>query len=409
VQILESNNQASHSFIYRKDFVELAGPFNTYGDCSGQVVGLSTGPSPDPNVGTAFSTHGAHLDATGNRVYGDDPYLLKRFDLKVKVLIVRQAEIGRVNVDAAACALVVSDNPLIMKLKDLYAEDTISYRIPSPVMYITSQAADQLLAPAHSSLQEMADTSAGLKTGEAVVTDPGASVYVKIDVKSEDVAHKAVVGYIPGSGSFTGPTKGQGMDRQVILVSANYDGLGMGMDGSLYAGANDNASGVATLLELARALKGGAYQPKKTVLFAAWPTGEQYQALNLTDIMNAAGFTGNLTVEAVIELSGVGAGSGNKISLGQDSSYRLVRLYQAAADRFGVGTTTRGRGPHFGVYQYPGLEGRSALSIFASWDGSDQYAHTPADTIDTIDPQKLEKVGQTTLLALTVLSRETDY
>ncbi len=77
LQILDSNNRASHSFVYRKDFVELAGPFNTYGDCRGQVVGLSTGPSPDPNVGTAFSTHGAHLDATGNRVYGDDPYLLK--------------------------------------------------------------------------------------------------------------------------------------------------------------------------------------------------------------------------------------------------------------------------------------------------------------------------------------------
>jgi Zn-dependent M28 family amino/carboxypeptidase len=120
--------------------------------------------------------------------------------------------------------------------------------------------ANQLLAPAHSSLQALADTSAGLKIGEAVATDPGASVHIKIDVGSQDVAHKAVVGYISGSGSFTGPTKGQGMDRQVILVSANYDGLGVGLHGSLYAGA----SGVATLLELARALKGGAYQPKKT-------------------------------------------------------------------------------------------------------------------------------------------------
>lgn len=409
LQILGPDNQVLNSFIYRKDFVELAGPFNTFGDCSGQVVGLSTGPSPDPNVGSAFSTHGAHLDATGNRVSGDDPYQLKKFDLKDRVLIVRQAEIGRVNVDAAACALVVSDDPLLMKRKDLYAEDTVSYRVPSPVMYITSQTADQLLAPAHSSMQALAQTSARLKIGEAVITEPGASVHVKIDVKSQDLAHKAIVGYIPGSGSFTGPTKGQGMDRQVILVSANYDGLGAGLDGSLYAGANDNASGVATLLELARVLKAGAYQPKKTVMFVAWPTGEQYHALNLTSIMNAAGFTGNLTVEATIELSGVGAGTGNRISLGQDSSYRLVRLYQAAAGRFGIGTTTRGRGPHFGIYQLPGLEGRSAISIFVSWDGADKNAHTPQDTIDAIDPQKLEKVGRATLLTLIVLSRETDY
>ncbi len=410
LQILQSPGMASPpSFTYRKDYVELAGPFNTFGQCSGQVVGLSTGPSPDPNVGANFSTQGAHLDATGNRISGDDPYHLKRFNLDDKVLVVRQAEIGRVNVDAAACALVVSDDPLVMKRKDLYGQDTVSYRIPSPVMFITSQVADQLLAPAHSSVQELANTSARLKTGEAVVTDPGSTVHIEIDVNQADVPHKSVVGYIAGSGSFTGATKGQGMDRQVILVSANYDGLGMGLDGSLFAGANDNASGVSTLLELARVLKQGGYQPKKTVIFVAWPTGEQYQALNLTDIMNRAGFTGNLTVEAVIELSGVGAGSGNQISIGQDSSYRLTRLYQSAAGRFGVSTTTRGRGPHYGIYQQPGLEGRKALSIFVSWDGSDLNAHTPSDTIDTIDPQKLDKVGKTTLLTLLVLSRETDY
>jgi ABC-type dipeptide/oligopeptide/nickel transport system permease subunit len=410
LQILESPGQViPPTFTYRKDYVELAGPFNTYGDCSGQVIGLSTGPSPDPNVGTTFSTHGAHLGATGNRVSGDDPYLLKRFDLKDKVLLVRQAEIGRVNVDAAACALVVSDDPSVMKRKDLYEQDTLSYRVPSPVMFITSRVANQLLAPAHSSVEQLANTSAQLGTSEAVLTAPGATVQLEIDVNQEDVPHKAVVGYIAGSGSFTGPTKGQGMDRQVILVSAHYDGLGTGLDGTLFAGANDNASGVGTLLELARALKQGGYQPKKTVIFVAWPTGEQYQTLNITSIMNRAGFTGNLTVEAAIELNGVGAGSGNQISLGKDSSYRLIRLYQAAAGHFGIGTTTRGRDPHFGIYQEPGLEGRSALSLFVSWDGSDLNAHTPNDTIDTIDPQKLEKVGRSTLLTLIVLSREIDY
>jgi hypothetical protein len=31
------------------------------------------------------------------------------------------------------------------------------------------------------------------------------------------------------------------------------------------------------------------------------------------------------------------------------------------------------------------------------------------DTFETIDPEKLEQVGQTTLLALTVLGREADH
>ncbi len=44
-----------------------------------------------------------------------------------------------------------------------------------------------------------------------------------------------------------------------------------------------------------------------------------------------------------------------------------------------------------------------------SWDGSDRTAHTVEDTFEAMGPDKLEQVGQTTLLALTVLSRELDY
>ncbi len=114
-------------------------------------------------------------------------------------------------------------------------------------------------------------------------------------------------------------------------------------------------------------------------------------------------------METVIELSGVGAGTGKGIALGQGSSYRLVQLFQKAAGRLGVSTTTRGRGPHYGIYTKPGYGGRSALAVYVSWDGSDRTAYTPKDASEAIGPDKLEQVGQTTLLALTVLSRELDY
>jgi hypothetical protein len=61
------------------------------------------------------------------------------------------------------------------------------------------------------------------------------------------------------------------------------------------------------------------------------------------------------------------------------------------------------------LYTKPGYGGRSALTAYVSWDGSDRTAHTTGDTFETIDPKKLEQAGQTTLLALTVLSREMDY
>jgi len=218
-----------------------------------------------------------------------------------------------------------------------------------------------------------------------------------------------VIGFIPGIGAQMASEAGGGLDSQVIMVHAYYDGLGVGPDGTLYPGANDNASGVAAMLEMARVLRHGSYQSKKTVVFVAWTGGERGETLSVRDVMNAKLGFSSLTIEAVIELSGVGAGDGQGIALGDGSSHRLVQLYKGAAGRIGVSTTTRGRGPHFGVYVRPESRSESALPIYVSWDGSDRTAHTEEDSAEAIDPKKLEGVGQTTLLTLTVLSREVEY
>ena len=105
----------------------------------------------------------------------------------------------------------------------------------------------------------------------------------------------------------------------------------------------------------------------------------------------------------MIELSGVGAGTGESIFLAEGTSFRLTQLFQESAGRVGSSTTTRGRGPHYGIPQYLGFGGRSALSAYVHWDGADDTAHTLEDTIAAIDPEKLDQVGQTTLL--TVLTR----
>jgi hypothetical protein len=62
----------------------------------------------------------------------------------------------------------------------------------------------------------------------------------------------------------------------VVLIDAHYDHLGIGtpVNGdSIYNGADDDASGVVAVLEIARALAAGP-QPRRTVVFAA-TTGEE--------------------------------------------------------------------------------------------------------------------------------------
>ena len=77
-----------------------------------------------------------------------------------------------------------------------------------------------------------------------------------------------VVGVIPGSDP--------ALREQVVLVDAHYDHLGIqtGQAGdSIYNGADDDASGVVAVMEIARALAAGP-PPKRTVVVAA-TTGEE--------------------------------------------------------------------------------------------------------------------------------------
>jgi len=421
LEILDQQGHVAQALAYRKDFVEYAGSptyssavgtggaiatilssSRSYGENAGAVVGLALGPHPDgPD---------ARLVPGAMSAGPQDPYGLRNFDLYDRIVIVREAQAAWLNVVATGGVLIVTDDPLTFERRYLYRG--VIWQSPSmqPVMLITPQVAERLLATAGSSLADLERMGADLPPGQIAMTDPGATVHLQAAVADNvDAKYLNVIGILPGTGSFTGSRQGTGMDSQAVVVSAYYDGLGVGPDGTLYPGANDNASGVAAMLEMARLLKQSPYQPRRTVVFIAWAGGERGESLSLENVMGARPGFNLFTPEAVIELSGVGAGSGQGIALGDGSSFRLVRLYQGAAGRVGAPTTTRGRGPHDLLYAPPGFGGRSALSLYVSWDGSDRAAHTPADDVAAIDPEKLERVGQSTLLTLLVLSRETNY
>ncbi len=76
---------------------------------------------------------------------------------------------------------------------------------------------------------------------------------------------KNVAGLLPGSDPALANT--------YVLVTAHYDHLGMKPDGDgdrIYNGANDDASGVATVIEVASALAAAIPHPRRSVLFMAY-------------------------------------------------------------------------------------------------------------------------------------------
>jgi hypothetical protein len=76
----------------------------------------------------------------------------------------------------------------------------------------------------------------------------------------------------PDAANVVGRRGGTAPDARVLVVSAHYDHLGS-VKGKVYPGADDNASGVAVLLAVARHLASAA--PRHSVYFAALDAEEQ--------------------------------------------------------------------------------------------------------------------------------------
>jgi Zn-dependent M28 family amino/carboxypeptidase len=76
-----------------------------------------------------------------------------------------------------------------------------------------------------------------------------------------DAPTRNVIGLLRGSDP--------ALSSQYVLVSAHYDHLGI-KGGRIYNGANDDGSGVVSVIEIANALASLATRPKRSIVFAAF-------------------------------------------------------------------------------------------------------------------------------------------
>ena len=77
-----------------------------------------------------------------------------------------------------------------------------------------------------------------------------------------------VIGYRPGD--FGYELCQDCLDKELVVVMAQYDSPPPGPNGEVSPAANDNASGVAVMLEAIRVLEEADYQPRRSFLFIAY-------------------------------------------------------------------------------------------------------------------------------------------
>lgn len=390
LSVTSSETQAQFSnLVYRKDFMEYALLLPGFGSATAPIIGVALG--------------------EGSDVYEQKGYREIDESLEDKIVLIQEKDANRIFFDEVAGLIIISENNQFDK-KYLYPD--IGYRfLGYPILQVSTELGNRLLNTCGSSLENLQSLEKFTAADNISTTPQGSTVNMIVPGKDDDQhTHKTVLGYIPGTGA-NQPGQGEARtaDQQVIVITAYYDGLGVGPDGQVYPGANDNASGVATMLEIARAIKNGPYPPEKTILFVAWSPGEHQQGFSLVRTTEATNAFSHSHFEAVIEISAVGSGSGDSLFLDDGSSYKLSTVFSKAAKRLNTEITNRGVNPHSDIPIRQGYGERTALTAYLSWDGSDWLAHTTQDKYEIIDPEKIKKSGQTILLVTTYISRETDY
>ncbi|MFQ5560444.1 MAG: M20/M25/M40 family metallo-hydrolase, partial [Nitrospinota bacterium] len=207
-------------------------------------------------------------------------------------------------------------------------------------------------------------------------------------VEKKERLLKNVVALIPG--------KNPDFQTQSVILSAHYDHLGLGWpdvhhgdEGKIHFGADDNASGVSILIEIAKVLtKGG--RPERTIIFVAF-TGEEAGRFGSKHyIENTQKFPPERII-GVVNLDTVGRLEKNKVLvLGTSSAKEWKHIFMGSGFVTGVKNEIVSKDLDSSDQVSFIEKGIPAVQIFA---GPRADYHRPSDTVEKIDAKGMVKIA----------------
>ena len=209
----------------------------------------------------------------------------------------------------------------------------------------------------------------------------------EIEVDRSEAELKNVAAVLEGSGP---------LSDEVLVIGAHYDHLGFGGYGSLepkkraiHNGADDNASGVAVLLEVARTLAGREKKLRRTVVFVAF-TAEESGLIGSSHYVGNPVFPIDKTV-AMINLDMVGRLRDDKLIVsGSGTATTFDELLDQCGTRYGLKLTKKagGYGPSDHVSFYS-----KKVPVMHYFTGTHQQYHRPSDDFEHLNISGMRRIG----------------
>ncbi len=135
-----------------------------------------------------------------------------------------------------------------------------------PVFTLQREAADQLLAPSGHDADALQKQIDGSVTPQSFQIPNVSACMTKAVTAVEKHNGRNVVAMLEGSDP--------ALRAETIIISAHHDHMGVA-NGHIYHGADDNASGVAGLIGIAKAFTEGNIRPKRSILFISYEGEER--------------------------------------------------------------------------------------------------------------------------------------
>jgi hypothetical protein len=256
-----------------------------------------------------------------------------------------------------------------------------------PGAWISTTLAEQILAASDhtqpSRLHELQETLNHSPATQSVNTGR----YGSFDwqTRPEEGVLMNVLAFLPGHD----PQK----THEILVIGAHRDHFGR-QAGLLFPGADDNASGTAVLLEVARVMAKAGARGKRTVLFVSF-SGEE-QGLVGSRLYLQRPVVPISSTKAMINIDHAGIGNG-RLTIGVTGFEKSVAL--EAGQIVGLAEKLDLFGFFPGGDHVPFKEaGVPTITIVSG--GIHPHFHQPTDTADTIDPEILQTVARY-VLALT--------
>ena len=192
-----------------------------------------------------------------------------------------------------------------------------------------------------------------------------------------------------------GVLRGTDNQDEYVLVSAHYDHLG-NQDGTIYNGADDDATGVAAMLEIARIFSGARRAMKKSILFIAF-SGEELGALGskaLCKRIASENIAGQLTA-LNMEVLGAVKNLGRYINVWDQSDAKTIPIIASivkASEAIDIPVDISG-GKDLGSDALALLNCDVAATTMDVGGGSQFYENHPHYHSPDDDPQNLDQEG----------------